>query len=179
MPPVRKPSFKLPSVDDAQIIRAGGPWTTRAGAKLYLRINLTNEQLAERFRFSHDSELRALEEESGLPRRDILGMRQYLQTGFDPGADGGGEFHRFRSEILLGLQGRVEVDLEDVYGKKKTVVLTASRAVLVPPFILHTFRSLQQGSMFRVHCNTVWLGEEHKDLDIHDKQAFGLLQQEY
>lgn len=92
---------------------------------------------------------------------------------------GGTEFHRIREEVVICTGGKVQWTCEDVYGGKIETVLCAGDAVWMPPFILHTYMSLKDGSSLRVLCNTFFYPNNPETSDTYSEEMFRELQAKY
>jgi len=129
---VNKPTINnvviLPSVP-------GGPWKTKAGGILVAPINLTSDQ-SQCFLQIPPAEL------ADNPKLHP-GLRVYFQWGLKPGSLGGGEFHRGRQEMIIVITGLVSWEAEDLDGKKKNILLKPGMAILVPPYIMHSYFVLE------------------------------------
>ena len=112
------------------------------------------------------------------PNPDIRGIRLYMVGGIEAGREGGGEFHRIRSECILVLSGMVEWQCEDLYGVKTKHVLNSDCGVFTPPFILHRYRALERSSML-VLCNTLFDPDNYQTQDTYPNDVFYSLQERY
>lgn len=136
----------------------GGPWTTKSGGKLMAPVNLDP---AEAMKFLHipTAELEA------NPKLHS-GLRVYFQTNLKANARGGGEFHRGRQEIIIVVTGRVLWYSEDLAGHINRKTLEPGMAILVPPYIMHSYTVLDDDTILLVIANTDFDpegGEQGKD----------------
>ena len=166
-----KPAFTPKRVDEIGEITIKGPWRTKSHA-----------QLSVLFAFSPNEYIQLLgdynpEELAKLPE-DIRGIRSYTVRGIPEGNTGGIEFHRVRTEILFGLEGRVALECEDVWRGKKNFTITPEQGIVIPPFILHTYRA-ERPSGLLVVCNTLFNPENPNTHDSYSKYIFRALQAKY
>ncbi len=197
-----KPLNNPSRVGDALLYSGDGPYTTRTGAHLYVAWVLPNGGTPSEDR--HNSAIPQgmmledflkidRDEESQLKENvrqsnpdydlDFSADRLYFQPDMpSSGGPAGNEFHRVRREILLPLSGRLEVDLEDVYGGKKSVELLPGNGLVVPPFIMHTLNILEPSSM-ACRANTLFMvrhgGEVIAIPDTYSRKTFEELQKRY
>src|SRR3989344_4735726 len=87
---------------------------------------------------------------------DIRGKRCYLVSNLPEDQIGGTEFHRVRQEIVFVKRGSVLWECEDLRGNKKAEILESGDAVYMPPYILHTYYVLENGTTLGVFCNTLF-----------------------
>jgi len=164
------PSYKPPTVDDIIDLEVKGPWTTKSNAVLNVLLAMPHD-LATQF-LTYDDEL-------GKLPVDIRGLRIYSVRGLKKGSVGGTEFHRIRKEQIIGLDGSVDLELEDVYGRKRNVVITPKRGVHFPPFILHTYTTLQDNSGLLVVANTLFNADNPTTNDSYTSDVFREIQSHY
>lgn len=97
--------------------------------------------------------------------QDRRGYRAYTVRGLKGGSVGAMEFHQLRKELLFVLEGSAEMDVEDVYGGKKTFTINPSKGLYIPPLILHTYKILEDNTALLVLANTLYAPE---DIATHD-----------
>lgn len=157
-------------VDAVEEFRVRSPWKTKSDGKLHARFALPFT-VVHRY-LTYD------EEELARVPLDIRGLRCYTVRDLPKDGIGGTEFHRIRDEIVVGLDGSVEWECEDVYGARRTYTITPSNGVRIPPFILHTYRVLEEGSGLLVFANTLFDPEDPRTHDTFSRDEFRALQAE-
>ncbi len=162
---------QYPTVEQVHLIEARGPWLTKSGGDLMVSLALPLEQISMGF-LNYD-----LEELSRIPE-DIRGLRIYTVRGLSTGRIGGTEFHRIRQEYIQVLEGATSWEFEDLYGEKSTCILQGARSVYIPPFILHTYQVLEEGSGITVLANTLFNPENPATQDTYSKDIFSSYQRE-
>ena len=168
----KKPSFKPCTVEDVQQTTVQGPWKTKSDADLSVLFKFPYQFLESFLRYE-PTEL------SHLPREfDIRGLRGYLVRDIPLGKIGGMEFHRIRNELIVGLEGRVVVECEDVYSGRKRLELDRQTGVYIPPFIIHTYHAIEQGSLF-VLANTLFNPADERTHATYSQKVFRELQSRY
>jgi hypothetical protein len=108
---------------------------------------------------------------------DIRGARVYLVRGILQGAAGGGEFHRIRHETVISIEGTVEWTCMDLYGEMTSYTLAPGVGVEMPPFILHTYRGLEDNNGILIFANTLFTHEEKRTHDTFLREQFLEMQQ--
>ncbi len=159
-------------VSEVRVLRAGGPWTTKSGGELSVFFAFTLGELTENFFRYSEEELRRLPQ-------DIRGLRIYGVRGIPKGRIGGTEFHRIREELVMVLEGKVRWECEDVLGIKVSWNLGRGDGLWMPPYILHTYEALEDGSDLLVLANTLFDPEDPRSYDSYPYHEFVKLQEEY
>jgi hypothetical protein len=166
-----KPVVDPPPILDSEKIKVRGPWTTKSNAKLTV-LNAFPHFMVERY-LRHD-ENEAME----IPQ-DIRGLRLYHVRGLKKDSVGGKEFHRIRKEFFFGLEGVVDIELEDLYGDTKKYVLDVETGVYIPNFILHTYKTREDNSGILAVANTLFFPEDPRTHDTYTEKVFRKLQKIY
>lgn len=157
------------SVHEVRTLTSRGPWPTKSGAELSVLFALPlGEALEVFFRYSP--------EELGRVSQDIRGLRFYQVRGIPKNRVGGTEFHRLREEIIFVLRGRVHLVFEDLLGHQLERTLAEGDGVWLPPFILHTYEALEDGTDLLVFCNTLFVPDDKATHDTYSNEEFRLLQ---
>jgi hypothetical protein len=112
---------------------------------------------------------------SAIPQ-DIRGLRIYTVGNLPYGRIGGTEWHRIRSEFVHVIVGSVQWTCEDVYGGILEFHLTPQTGLLMPPYILHTYEVLEEGTMLVVVANTLFFPDDPATHDSYPREAFNPLQ---
>lgn len=115
------------------------------------------------------------EELNKIPE-DIRGLRSYSVRGLPKDKIGGTEFHRIREELVFGLEGRVLWKCEDIYGGRREFELSSQKGVWVPPFVLHTYHTLEENSGLLVLANTLFNPDDPRTHDTYSREEFRKLQ---
>lgn len=165
-----KPAKEPFTVNDVKEIDAKGPWNTKSGGELRVLFALPKDIVATLTAYD-ESELKLLSQ-------DIRGLRSYAVRNIPKGAIGGIEIHRVRHEMLFVTEGVFDVECEDVHGKKKTVRIDQNKGVWIPPFVLHTYKAVEPGSLLVV-CNTLFDPNDPKTQDSYGLEGFKKLQAQY
>lgn len=161
------------TTSEVRYFQAKGPWKTKSDANLQVLFKLPRQELSTRFFHYDPSELRH------MPKGfDIRGLRAYTVRGIKKGKVGGTEFHRIRHEILLGLEGRVRVECEDVFKRKREFEVNERSGLYIPPFILHTYEAMDDSGLF-VLANTLFNPEDSRTHDTYSNETFHELQARY
>jgi dTDP-4-dehydrorhamnose 3,5-epimerase-like enzyme len=101
--------------------------------------------------------------------------RSFWISGVPEGGKRGVHAHRMETQLLICLQGKVSVDLEDLSGTKFTFLLSnADQALLIPPMIWSSVT-------FGVNVLLLVLSDQHFDEEdyIRNKADFSALQVAY
>ncbi|MFC1722564.1 WxcM-like domain-containing protein [Nanoarchaeota archaeon] len=157
------------TVADIEQISVRGPWDTKSGAELSVLQAFTYDQVQQFFTYNPEMLARH--------REDIRGLRTYTVRGIPEGKMGGGEFHKIRQEILIGLEGLVDLRCEDIYGGFRNFVLDSRSGVMIPPYMLHTYRSREHSGLL-VIANTLYDPDNPETHDTYSREEFETLQQE-
>lgn len=157
----------FPSVDDVQQFFPEGPYKTKSGGNLFKLFELTPEQTRQHFLSN-----------SAADPEGIRGFcRSYMIPNLLKGGIGGMEFHKIRGEIVVCLNGEFSWILEDVYGQKRTLILTAGWSFVMPPFIMHTYKALEDGSGLLVVANTAFDVNRPETRDTYSAVEFEMLRE--
>ena len=167
----QKPENNPSTVFDAKELVIKGPWKTKSDAELFMLFALPYADVLDYFRYD-ENELKNIPE-------DIRGLRNYSVRGLKKGSIGGTEFHRIRKEIILGLDGTVRIELEDMLGNKKNFEVNSQKGLYVPTFVLHTYEALENSSGLLVVANTLFNPEDTRTHDSYSKEMFNRLQAMY
>ena len=166
-----KPIHRPATIAAVETLVARGPWATKSAAELMVLCAVPRFPL-DRF-FAYDKE-----ELERIPE-DIRGLRIYTVRGLPRGKIGGTEFHRIRQEIVFGLEGAVRWTVTDLFGRRKELTLTPKSGVRTPPFILHRYEALEEGSGLLVVANTLFNPEDSRTHDSYPEAEFRKLQETY
>lgn len=159
------------TIDNVRVLSSKGPWTTKSDAELMVKFAMPSEEVKDFFQYNQ-------KELDKIPE-DIRGLRGYTVRGLRKGTTGGKEFHRVRKELVFGLEGRIEWICEDVFGGEKILELTPKNGVYVPPFIIHTYNTLEDNSSFLVIANTLFNPDKRHTHDTYSREDFEALQKKY
>lgn len=164
---------KLPenfaTISDIKLFSIRGPWKSKSGGNLSVAFTLTDIELTSRYFRYGAAEVAKIPEE-------IRGLRIYTVRDIPQDAIGGTEFHRIREEIVFGLEGNLEWICEDLNGEVKTFNIDINHGVWMPPFILHTYKSLEKDSGILVVANTLFNPQNPDTHDTYPKESFQRLQ---
>ena len=108
---------------------------------------------------------------------DIRGLRGYCVVSPDKDALGAAEFHKVRYEILCCVTGRFELGVEDLTGKKEFYTLESGEAIEVPPYLMHTYRALDEKSLLFVIANTLFFVDDKTISDSYMREEWDSLAQ--
>ena len=158
------PEKSAPSVKNVTEISIRGPWKTKSDAELSVLFALPYQVVTTMFSY----EQRELDKLS----QDIRGLRTYTVKNIKPGKVGGGEFHRIRTELLFALKGEVEVTCEDLQGAIAASTLDQKKGILIPPFIMHTYRALSEADLLII-ANTLYYTDDPETFDTYERKFFG------
>lgn len=161
------------TIEDVKEINGRGPWSTKSDGQLTVLFTLPFNQLAGRFLHYDVSELGKIP-----PEFDIRGLRIYSVQNVPAGNIGGTEFHRIREEIVFCLEGRMIWTCEDLRGETRSFRLKPGMGVWAPPYILHTYEAMEEGSIFLVLCNTLFDPADPRTHDSYSAEEFRQLQKE-
>ena len=88
--------------------------------------------------------------------KDIRGLRGYSVVDVPKGGTGGCSFHKVREEAVFGISGSVRLTCEDLYGGRKSFIITQKNGIVMPPYLLQSFKSLEAGSGVMGVANTLY-----------------------
>ena len=165
-----RPEQNPKSVKGISKYSCDGPYSPKSGSKLYvshsipLHSSYSLPEGTDEWMFNLDE----IEEEKlvnhvktelfskGLSSFDfsMVADRAYFHENMREGSTGGKEFHRIRKELFFVRKGQLELELEDVYRNKKQFTLKKKQGVIIPPFMLHTYKVKQNNSILDVRANT-------------------------
>lgn len=140
---------KNPSINDIETFSIRGPWLTKSGGELDVLFALSHSQLENFFKYS--------KEELSVTNEEIRGLRGYRVSKLQKGLIGGNEWHRIKKELVIVTKGVVLWTFKDRAGKEYSVTLdTQNNTLLIPPYIFHTYKSLEDDSELLVITNTLF-----------------------
>ena len=169
---MEKPDYSVATVADVRSIESHGPWDTKSGGKLNVLFELGNDVIQADFFNYQTSEL------SKIPT-DVRGLRLYQVSDLAEDSVGAKEWHRVRNELVFVLKGSVKWICEDVYGGKKEYVIDGHSGVWTPPFILHTYETVDDNTQILVVANTLFLPGDPRTHDSYSTKEFRELQALY
>lgn len=156
-------------IGEIRVFNIGKLFKTKSEGELSVFFALPIKALNGRF-FKYDSmELKRIP-------RDIRGLRTYAVQGLSEGSVGGKEFHRIREEILICTRGKIILTCEDIFGKKKEIVMIPGQAIWIPPFILHTYEVMENKSGILAVANTLFFPDDPRTHDTYSLEAFREIQ---
>lgn len=150
-----------------------GPFKTKAGGSLNVAFAVSFDDVMNFL--SYDKE-----ETNKIPG-DVRGMRMYINHLIPLVKEvvGGTEFHRVRQEIVVGIQGMVRWECEDVWNEKREFILTPGSCIIQPPFIMHTYKVLEDQSGMMILANTLFDPDADETKDTFSLEDFHKLQKRY
>lgn len=153
------------SISDVGVFPIKGPWVTKSGGELDV-LSALDYNLLKNF-FTYDTkELSASDE-------DIRGLRIYRVSNLKKGVIGANEWHRIKRELVIVTKGKVQWNLKDKSGNEREIILTQrNNSVLIPPFILHTYTSLDNDSEIVIVTNTLFNPENPSTFDTYPIDTF-------
>ena len=152
-------------------LKRPGPWESKSGAQLSVVFAFSQSDLERKFFRYSDKELERIPKEF-----EIRGARLYCVAGIPRGSIGGTEFHRIREEMVFGFAGAVRWMCEDLSGAKREFVITKDIGIWMPPYVLHTYESLEDNSGLLVFANTLFDPDDSKTSDSYSAEEFLALQ---
>lgn len=155
----------LPAVHDIKVWDVRGPWKTKSSGNLMVGMAIPSVDLKSRFFKYSQKELQ-------MVSQDIRGLRIYTVRQLPKDAEGGGEFHRIREEIVIGLDGKILWECWDLEGRTSKIDITPEIGLWMPLFILHRYRVLEDNSGLMVVCNTLFNPEDPKTHDTYPEKDF-------
>lgn len=172
-------TYAVPTIDDVlEIPRRlnceGKPWKTKSEAELSVLTYLPFKWMQRFAKYEP-------EEVKNIPSYfDIRGFRAYLVEKIPSERIGGTEFHRIRQELIYALEGEVEWTFEDVFGKKKELLLNNKNMVYFPPFIRHDYKTQKGGGgSLLVICNTLFDPNDKRTWDTYSAEIFEELKKNF
>ena len=155
----------ISDIGNVRMLRAQGPWETKSGGSLEVAVAIPWKELENVF-FDYDRE------ELQRLAIDIRGFRIYRISGLALGRIGGNEFHRVRTEMAFCIRGSVLWTCQDLEGRKTGLVLCPGVGILLPPFIMHTYKVLEDASELEVVANTIFVPDDKRTHDTYSADAF-------
>lgn len=158
---------KIPSVNDVMEIAVRGPWPTKSHGSLNVLTTLSYEEMSSFFCYE-STELQRI-------KSDIRGFRVYNVSNLSKGAVGGNEWHRIKKEIVFATKGSFEIYLKDSLKNERTVLISpSSQGVYIPPFVLHTYKALEDNSELTVITNTLYNVDDPNTYDVYEASMLGI-----
>ena len=159
---------KIPfSIKDVKLMEVRGPWQTKSRGNLMVLFSSNEVDLKKFFKWD-EIELKKTP--------DIRGLRIYVVKDLPKRKIGGREFHKIRQEVVFATKGAVQWTCEDLYGNTQTEVLTFQNGILIPPFVLHTYKVLIEGTELTVVANTTFDPEDSQTHDTFSAAEFREIQ---
>lgn len=155
----------MSSIDDVIKIEGQGPWQTKSGGQLNMLFQLKLDFILNHYLSYDESEAHKLP-------RDIRGLRAYSVRGIVKNHIGAGEWHKLRTELVFILNGAASWRCEDSSGKKKVIYLKQGVGVLTPPYILHTYKALEDEVWLLVIASTLFNADDKQTQDTYSKETF-------
>ncbi len=159
------------TVNDIIEFEVKGPWVTKSDAELQVLFSLPYKEVLKYLEYD--------EKELEIIQKDIRGLRSYTVRNLNSGSIGGMEFHRVRKEIIFGLEGCVEFELEDFYKGRKNLFLDSHKGIYIPPFILHTYEAIDDDSGLLIIANTLFDSDDYRTHDTFSEKIFKEIQEQY
>lgn len=161
-----------PTVKQVKALKTQGPWHTKSHGELDVLFALDYQALTDRY-FSYASKARQ------KAKTDIRGLRMYRVSKLKIGSIGANEWHALRNELVIVTHGSFQWICEDLKGGVKELTLTRELGVWVPPYILHSYKSLEDNSELLVLANTLFTPGDTNTHDTYSLEEFKDLQKEY
>lgn len=152
------------TIHDITLIESVGQWDTKSGG--VLKVNLTLPQAA--LSTFLDYENPAFDEVN----ENIRGLRVYTISRIPKGRIGGMEWHQIRTEYVRVLSGRVIMECMDMDGDEHRFVLDDTCALIIPPKILHTYKTLENDTSLQVIANTLYMPDDPETHDTFHADTF-------
>jgi hypothetical protein len=147
----------FPNVECVKHVHVDGPWKSKSGGILSSLLTLDLSSL-----------LFFLNGRGNFEKKD-RGLHIYRVNYIPNNGKGGKEFHKEREEIVFCSQGVIAWDFEDLFGKKRHIGgISETEGLWIPPYILHTYKALEDHSELIVVSNTIFGSGE----DVYDKEEF-------
>jgi len=167
-----KPRYPISKIEDIRLLPNKGPWSTKSNGQLNVLFGIDFSILNKKFFHYELSELSNIE-------IDIRGLRSYHVNGLCCGSIGANEWHRIRNELVFVVSGSVKWTCEDVCGDISEFIIDSTTGVWVPPFILHTYETLQDETEILVIANTLFFPDDPTTHDSFVAADFKELQKQY
>jgi hypothetical protein len=168
---IERPLQPLPTVDDVRTIERKGPWDTKSGGQLSVLMSIPLGTIESGYFRYESSELQHISQ-------DVRGLRVYTVHSLQRGQIGANEWHRIRNELVFAMHGIVKWNCEDAYGAKREFILDEKTGVWTPPFILHTYETIQGVGELLVVANTLFMPDDPSTHDTYPSEAFQELQEQ-
>ncbi|MBW2990625.1 cupin domain-containing protein [Candidatus Woesearchaeota archaeon] len=168
--PCTLPEKKADSIAAVKEFATQGPWRTKSEGELNVLLKMPLQILSSYLSYDMN-ELANISE-------DIRGLRLYSVRKLKKGSRGGGEFHRIRKEIVIGMEGRVQYEFEDVYKNKRTALLLPDNGFFIPQFMMHSYEVIEDSGLLVV-ANTLFNPLNPATHDTYSAEIFQVLQQHY
>ena len=94
------------------------------------------------------------------------------------GVNGNQEFHRVRKEMIFVLDGLIDFEFEDVYGRTAGMRLDPGKGLYLPNLIMHSY-DVKNYSQLVVLANTLFEPDDPSTYDTYSSEAFKKLQYQY
>lgn len=166
---INKPSHEVATIADVRTIKSNGPWQTKSKGQLNVLFGINYDTLQNKYFHYEESEMKKIP-------HDIRGLRSYSVDGLQKGSIGANEWHRLRNELVFVIKGKVKWTCEDINGNKSIHILDQTSGIWVPPFILHTYESMEDDSELLVVANTLFIPDEPATHDTFTSSDYHLLQ---
>ena len=82
----------------------------------------------------------------------------------------------FSKEFFFVLSGSVQMEIEDLDKNKKSFLLNSEQGLFIPNFIIHTYKILEDNTMFLVVCNTTYDPSNKETWDTYSREEFEEMQ---
>ena len=169
----KKPYDNVPTLREARKLTTKGPWETKSGGELNVLLSFPINLIYAFLQYDK-------RELKNMPEGwDIRGFRKYSVRALPKGRVGGGEFHRIRREIIIGLEGEVNFELEDINGNVRNHIIDITSGTYIPPFILHSYEVLKENSGLLITCNTLFDPDNPRTHDTYSRETFRKLQDQF
>lgn len=170
--PLVIPPIRPATVNDIIIYESDlGPWQTKSGGQMHVILAFP-KAILETMLHVDDNELKF------APKVE-LGLRAFHTKGIVEGTVGGKHFHRIKQEVISLSSGRAEFFMEDVYGGSRKIILDQrTRALLIPPFVMHTYTALEKSELIGV-SNTLYDHDDPETHDTYSQEVFDRLREHY
>jgi mannose-6-phosphate isomerase-like protein (cupin superfamily) len=157
-------------VENVQLLKAAGPWRTKADAQLFVPIVMSQKEV-----YAYVSKFDKAQASTLVER----GLRIYFVFGMCRGSVGGTEFHRIRKEFSFTIAGCMRWTCEDMYGASKSFDVSVGSGIYVPPTIMHTIEGVEETNSLMTIANTLYDPEDARTFDTYAMDIFREEQQRY